>query len=62
MTEHSNYPGPATLGGQPGNRRLSIVVFALTAVALLAVLGVYASIPEPPAKAPPEAAQAIRDL
>jgi len=56
MTEHSNY----------GNRRLSIVVWALIAVALLAILGVYASIPvtERRASAPPanETAQALRDL
>ena len=48
------------------SNRLSIVVVALIAVALLAILGVYASIPvtERPANAPPanETAQAIRDL
>jgi septal ring factor EnvC (AmiA/AmiB activator) len=52
--------------GQPPKGRLSTVVLALVALALLAILGVYASIPvrERPANAPPanETAQALRDL
>jgi septal ring factor EnvC (AmiA/AmiB activator) len=66
MTGQSNYPRPVRLDDQTRNRRLSIVVFALIAAALLAILGVYASIPvtERRANAPPvnETAQAIRDL
>jgi uncharacterized protein HemX len=52
--------------GQPPKGHLSTVVLALVALALLAILGVYASIPvrERPANAPPanETAQALRDL
>jgi hypothetical protein len=52
--------------GQPPKGRLSTVVLALVALALLAILDVYASIPvrERPTNAPPEnePAQALRDL
>ncbi len=66
MPEQSNYPRSARLDDQPRNRRLSIVVFALIAVALLAILGVYESIPvaERRANPPPanETAKAVHDL
>ncbi len=66
MPEQSKYPRPARLDDQPRNRRLSIVVFALIAVALLAILGVYESIPvaERRANPPPanETAKAVHDL
>ena len=61
MTELSSYPSFARSHDQPLNRHLPIAVLALIAVALLAMLGVYASIS---AKAPPanETAQALRDM
>ncbi len=61
MTELSSYPTFARSHDQSLNRHLPIVVLALIAVALLAILGVYASIS---AKAPPanETAQALRDM
>ena len=61
MTELSSYPTFARSHDQSLNRHLPIVVLALVAVALLAILGVYASIS---AKAPPanETAQALRDM
>ena len=64
MTRRSNYGSPAKLDGQPRNRRLSLVVLALMAVALVTILGVYESIPvrERGANAPNETAQAIRNV